>query len=180
MTILPRHSRPYEPSSSREARLDFAVKAMEAVYQIPAEPSEEWKKKFFWTAVWLVSERDGKYSPRYRSRAALDSDEKFVQHEHIFPIKDLWLLRTVRSLEATLNFAEGCLVTKEEHQRLSAEDRRIDRPYGWMRYLSARIEVVDMSTSQSVTPAEMSERTALFAKAMWQTRFHGDGKEEWE
>ena len=104
--------------------------------------------------LWWISEADGKYAARYRSKAVVElaranpnSTEK-VQHEHVFPRAKVAdelirrapeLLDNLRELEAILDSTVGCVVLASEHRKLN------DKAEGWRRY--ANVPVWDMSTN---------------------------------
>ena len=111
------------------------------------------RKKILKEVLWWISEADGKYSARYRSKAVVElaranpqSSER-VQHEHVFPrakvADDLLqrrseLLNNPRELEAILDDTVGCVVLASEHKKLN------EKTEGWKRY--AEVPVWDMST----------------------------------
>jgi hypothetical protein len=100
-------------------------------------------------AVWWVTGAAGKYSTRYRSSGVLALPDEGVWgqlvHEHVFTRRTLvteLLVAAADQLEAILRSAVACVVTKEEHRRLSPFDKTHT---GWDRYLAAGIDVYDMS-----------------------------------
>jgi hypothetical protein len=182
MNILP-HKRPYVTSSNYDKRLMLAVRALEAIYQIdgPLDLKGELREKLFHTVVWSLTESDGKYSTRYRSKLALQARKGDLQHEHVFPIDDLYFLsRHGLSLKDALSLCCACIVTKEEHSRLTARDRLAERPFGWKRYQSTGIEVIDMLENRPITPQEMEALNLPYEEAMRHARFCGDGEVELE
>ncbi len=180
---LPHHQRPYVPCKSYDERLAFAVGAMEAIYQLngPFDLKRELREKLFRSVAWILSECDGKYTTRYRSTLALQAPNGAVQHEHVFPITQLYFLsRHGLSLKDALSLCSACVVTKDEHTRLSACDRLPDKPLGWKRYVAAGIQVMDMLENRLLTPEEMESKTQLFEQAMHNARFVGDGEVDLE
>ena len=84
---LPLHQRPHVEGKNYKDRLALAVKAMEAIYQLdgPFDLKRELSQKLFRSVAWTLSECDGKYTTRYRSKSVLQAPEGQVQHEHVFP-----------------------------------------------------------------------------------------------
>jgi hypothetical protein len=116
------HQRPYGASKDHEELLSMVVKAMTSIYAIqgPFDLKRTMREKVFHDLVWMVTEHDGKYTTRYRSKAALIA-ECDVQHEHIFPINDLFFLsRHGSSLKDVFTYCAACVVTVEEHSLLSS------------------------------------------------------------
>jgi hypothetical protein len=114
----------------------------------------EHKTKILSDILWFLSEADGKYSTRFRSKIVVDlanADPKSherIQHEHVYPRKtvshelldNLNFYRTNHdALELFLDETVGCIVTEEEHKSL-----RKDK-VGWSRY--ENVPVYDMSAS---------------------------------
>jgi hypothetical protein len=174
------HTKSFESPADFAARLEMATKALEDIYRVdgPFLLKREFRQKMFWPAVWWLTEAGGKYGTRYRSSAALQkSSITDLRHEHVFPIKHLFYLsRHGLSLKDTLRFACGCLVTEDEHDRLSRRDRMDDPPLGWLRYAEAEIEVIDMLEKRKLTREDFAQMSQIFSTAMRQGKFCGDGE----
>lgn len=102
--------------------------------------------------LWMISSADGKYSTRFRSaevvNLATNDNASLVgiNHEHVFPIRAVRaeilrrrdeLVDSPESLNQLLSETVGCVVTHDEHRRLS------NLHIGWERYEG--VEVLDMS-----------------------------------
>jgi hypothetical protein len=103
------------------------------------------------TMLWKLTETDGKHNTRYRSDGAMPhSDPRLLHHEHVFPkkkmIDDLQRASSSDEIDRILATAVGCVVTRDEHTRLSQYDHEV----GWQRYRSAGIGVVDRETGERV------------------------------
>jgi hypothetical protein len=101
-------------------------------------------------AVWKYTEADGKWNTRHCSRAALAvTDRRRLNHEHVFPRK--WLRERMLAepdrVEEIMAMAVACLVTRDEHVRLTAVTQAQPELDGWNRYAAAGIEVVDLSAA---------------------------------
>ncbi len=110
------------------------------------------RKKMLSEVLWLISEADGKYSTRYRSKEVVrlarevpDCEEP-IHHEHVNPRKKVTefilsqqkrFLKHPRSLEKLLDETVGCVVTRREHDNLMKSGD------GWERYKN--VPVLDMS-----------------------------------
>lgn len=81
---------------------------------------------------------------RYRSGAVVAGGATKVQYEHVVPRKTLVdrMLAEPNAIPEILASAVACLVTVEEHRRLTALPPTIE---AWDRYRAAGIEVTDMA-----------------------------------
>lgn len=108
------------------------------------------------TLLWKYTEADRKENLRYRTVAAMRREGP-IRHEHVYPRKEMIrrLLSTqTENVDAILASACGCLVTDQEHAKLSP----FDHLYGWERYERAGIAVYDCVAGQwhpeSAPPAD--------------------------
>jgi hypothetical protein len=110
------------------------------------------RRKILSEVQWLISEVDGKYSTRYRTKRVIDlaksspdSIEK-IQHEHVIARKEITarLLANPEIATSTLDQVVACVVTKSEHDKLKGPAS------GWSRYKEAGRVVFDMSTDPPV------------------------------
>lgn len=104
------------------------------------------KKELLSLMIWKITERFGKYTPEYITEGASDvlksnkstrDKVKLLAHEHVYTRKYLIqqiLLYPDRYREILKN-AIGCLVTREEHKKLSS----VKSKEGWDRYQVANI-----------------------------------------
>lgn len=157
MDTIKQHSkrltRPFTRSKNSDDIITSAKKMAVLVLQ-SEELHMKHRKKILKELLWWISEADGKYTTRYRSKAVVDlatknpdSSEK-IQHEHVFPrakvADDLLnrrseLLVDKNELERILDGTVGCVVLASEHRQLD------NKAEGWKRY--AKITVLDMSKS---------------------------------
>jgi hypothetical protein len=168
------HQKLYVPCNDFAKRLELAIKAMEAINRVPGpfEFKRELRINVFNTVVWTLTESEGQYTTRYRSKLALQSRKHDVHHEHVFPIDDLYFLsRHGLSLKEVFSLCCACIVTKKESSRLVAQDMSPERPLGWKRYQHAGIEVVDMLEYRAVTPDEMEAQNVKFETAFFKAQF---------
>lgn len=72
-----------------------------------------------------------------------------LQHEHVFPRKELIkaIMGEPARVRELLTSAVACVVTQEEHRRLSEVTRRQSDLKGWDRYAAADIAYVDIDTT---------------------------------
>lgn len=136
------------------AEIIASAKKMAALVLQSNELHLRHRKRMLKEVLWWISEADGKYSTRYRSKAVValaqtdpSSTEK-VQHEHVFPKAKVAgellkraaeLLSNPQELESILDSTVGCVVLASEHRTLD------DKAVGWKRY--AKVPVWDMSTN---------------------------------
>lgn len=59
------------------------------------------------------------------------------------------LLTQPDRVDEIVSAAVGCVVTREEHERLSAIDREFPELVGWKRYVKAGLVVRDMESGTS-------------------------------
>jgi len=129
------------PKDSSQSILDGCITAVDAIFQTNAPIKV--KRALFDTACWLVSERDGKYTPRYGTDASLIAPKKLHRHELVVSRADLWfVVRHGLTVTETFALCEACMATKDEHLRLHAVIE--SGVYSWERYVKAGVEVLDM------------------------------------
>lgn len=98
-------------------------------------------------AAWKATEADGKYNTRFRSAGVLDGPlGTAVNHEHVLTRLQLreMLSKNPDRCDDLLRLAPACLVTIDEHNSMS------DRAFGWDRYRTAAVGVVDMRDRSDV------------------------------
>jgi hypothetical protein len=124
--------------------VESAITAIEGILKLPI--LKQHKYGLIDGMIWTITQARGKYTTRYRSRAALDAPKGAkLQHEHVTTRKHLVnsiLQHPERAREIAAR-AVGCVITKEEHQRLTRITREQPHLTGWQRYEAAGIEVVD-------------------------------------
>src|SRR5437870_2054049 len=91
---VPHYLRPWV-AGAREAALASAAKAATFALSEP-ELTEEMRRRILAEVCWAVTEVDGKYGTRFRSRGVLElvvpegmTWQKLVQHEHVITRKSL-------------------------------------------------------------------------------------------
>jgi hypothetical protein len=107
------------------------------------------------TALWKYTEADGKYNTRYQSAGALQfRDRSQLRHEHVYPRSKLIdaLMKEPGELDRILIVAIGCMVTDEEHRRLTSFDKKHE---GWERYRRAKVTVIDRQTGKELSVSEL-------------------------
>jgi len=140
----------YEYTKHRDhaERIRSAYLAIKAILDL--DLYKQHKRDLLDICIWKITEVDGKDKTRYRSLEALnEKNSRNLQHEHVFEKSFLidMLLDNKDDYEHILEKAVACMVTKEEHERLT----RISREYkgkidlqGWARYKMAKIRVYDL------------------------------------
>lgn len=140
--------RPFRPHPRADARRASAVRIAELLVREPAIVDEH-MRELLGIALWKFTEADGKFRTRYRSAGVLSNELAPIEHDHVITRKEL--IERMRShpdqIEQLMRLAEGCLVTVDEHRRLTAVG---DVLSGWDRYRLAGVDVFDMA---SVPPA---------------------------
>lgn len=121
---------------------------VQAARWLAANTTGRFRRKMLNQLVWYATEKDGKYTTRFRSREALRLQRELgrtvavrhLAHEHVVP-RQLVIDQLIADPDAAaevLVSAVACVVTREEHDRLPDGQ-------GWERYEAAGIEVVDTS-----------------------------------
>lgn len=96
--------------------------------------------------LWSITQARGKYTTRFRSTAAMHAPAGTkLQHEHVITRKELVtaIMREPHRASELLRTAVGCVVTVDEHRRLTQVTRQQPHLHGWERYTAAGIEIID-------------------------------------
>jgi hypothetical protein len=130
----------FMPDPRAEARRRSIAQLIRIIVSVDhPDVLNEQKLQVIDTLLWKFTEADGKHNTPFRTVAALTAPEEELQHEHVFTRKQLKhriLASTPDDVDSILADAIGCLVTVEEHKRLSCLDGLV---FGWQRYLQAGI-----------------------------------------
>ena len=149
------HSRalltPYVVSKKSAAKIQSArILVRLALENSDLYPSH--RRKMISDAIWYVTESDGKWKTRFKSKQVLylaknePNSLVRINHEHVFTRKAFVdeilsrreeLLADMSELDKLLGIAVGCIVTKPEHDSLVNGS-------GWARY-AGTVEVYDTS-----------------------------------
>ena len=148
--------RPYMESAHVPARKESALRAVHHLLDLEGVELVH-KKELLSIGLWKWTEAEGfaphpKYHIRLRSLGSIDLDNVAkVNHEHVWTRswivgellkRERWSLEELR--EFLKRYAVACIVTIEEHARLSQS-----RATGWQRYADAAVPVWDMLTDLS-------------------------------
>lgn len=119
--------------------IESVTTAIEGCLALPI--LERRKRDIISGLLWKITEARGKYTTRYRSRGSMEAGAK-LQHEHVFTRKDITdrLIAEPKRAREILRDAIACVVTVDEHRRLSTVDRSLR---GWDWYKAAGVEVID-------------------------------------
>lgn len=151
MDTIARHARklvkPYVRSKGTDAIIASAKRLARLVLS-DSEILPEHKRLVLSRLQWFISNADGKYRTRFRSKLVVDlatedpSSTVKINHEHVFTRREVTakLISSPDSIDTLLDEVIGCIVTKEEHDRMP---RNLS---GWDRYFAAGIIVLDMLT----------------------------------
>lgn len=102
--------------------------------------------------LWKITlAESSKCKARLRTQRAMSSSKKSkLEHDHVFQRARMIAIlekAALQEVDCILKNAVGCVVTKEEHARLSHFDKRYD---SWDRYRKARLTVIDTQTGERV------------------------------
>jgi len=114
------------------------------------------KRELLSVCIWKITEADGKYTTRFRTRGSLTADRTELQHEHVCERRVLIeeLLASPHAADSILERAIGCVATTAEHRSLTTLSRNRPDLDGWDRYREAGIEVVDTALGVVVVHAQ--------------------------
>jgi hypothetical protein len=135
----------YVPHEERAIRIESAVFAIRAL--LPLDLYSQHKQELISVCLWKITEADGKWNTRYRTRAAMsETSVANLKHEHVFSRRALVedLLSNPGDIDEVLRRAVGCVVTAKEHALLKVVSHRHPDLKGWSRFQKAGIEVVDL------------------------------------
>jgi len=139
----------YAPGADREWQLASAVTLACAVLAT-RNVYEPQRRKLLSEILWFATQVDGKYTCRYRSAGARaviagGAETKSLRHDHVLTRKELTeaLVADPERADEIIRSALGCVVTKDEHDRLGSVSPSAS---GWERYLAARVDVFDEQT----------------------------------
>jgi hypothetical protein len=139
----------YSPGANREQQFASAV-TLARVVLATRNVLEPQRRKLLTEILWFATQVDGKYTCRYRSAGARaliagGTPTNLLRHDHVLTRKELTetLLADPERVDEIIRSAIGCVVTKDEHDRLSSLSGSAS---GWERYLAARIDVFDELT----------------------------------
>lgn len=143
------HGKSYVQSLNFEAQLADVEKVITNLLQLDINLSL--KKRLLVHAVWEVTKLGGDFKGRYRSKGVLVSGV-VIQRDHVLQKGRIVerLLTNPDQTEAILAEVVHCVVTKEEHERLTAYSRMNPDIDGWERYRGAGVEVMDMFTGKQL------------------------------
>ncbi len=135
----------YKGHRERDDRIKSAITAIKAILPLDLYPAH--KRELLGICIWKITEADGKLNTRFRSIGSLEADKHTkLQHEHVLEMKKIvgLLMQGEIPIEEVVSRAVGCVVTKEEHEKLTQISRNNTALDGWKRYLEAGIKVFDL------------------------------------
>ena len=148
----------WHPQPEAQARRNSAIAAIRAILNAK-DVIDTHRVELLSVCLWKLTEADGKYTTRFCSRHARDAGPEKLAHDHVWQRRAL-IDKLMTHPDDVLQIVEnaiGCTVTREEHQRLTSEDRRGQSLEGWVRYAKAKIEVIDNSTGERLALPTLTE-----------------------
>ena len=132
------------PKPNETDILESAITLVEATLALNI--LEQHKRDVINGMLWSITQARGKYTTRFRSTAALNAPRGTrLQHEHVTTRKTLTdaIMREPHRARELLGTAVGCVVTLDEHRRLTQVTREQSHLRGWERYTASGIEIID-------------------------------------
>lgn len=151
--------------STESEIIESAIITIEGILILPILDGH--KRDLINGMLWAITQARGKYTTRYRSQGALKAPlGTKLQHEHVIPRRQLVdrIMREPYAAREHLSTAIGCVVTVEEHRRLTAIDRTQRGLHAWERYAAAGITVIDTDNPNTPLPAAAP---ALIRRPFW-------------
>ena len=151
MPILstPKHSQQFKPDPAEAQHLADVETLIRDLQRIKVNPRVQ--KMMLDRAVWLVVELTGNFFSRHRSEGTTSTLGVRIQRDHVHTRRLLVaeLLAGTEDVRSVIDRAHCCVVTKEEHDRLSKAPQTV---IGWDRYRAAvpPVRVRNMETGATV------------------------------
>jgi len=142
------HKALFKPSANMESELNDVVRLITSVLSL--DINVVIKKRMLNHAIWEVAYATGNFKGRYRSQGVIDRVGIEIQRDHVHQKKDTVgrLLKGQTSVEQAVRDTIHCVVTREEHLRLSDYSKLNPEVDGWNRYNNIGIVVHDMLTGK--------------------------------
>lgn len=159
-------AKPFRLRDDAGQRFQSVLAAVRAIRGMPDVVLESHKRRLLRSCLWQLTQSQGwgKYNLRYATAAArrlFEADRKeLLHHEHVYTQKrmiDRLLTCDVDLIEEILKTACGCLVTRNQHKKLSKPDCEAD---GWERYQRAGFRIFDRLDRRIVSFDELQQASA--------------------
>jgi hypothetical protein len=150
ITSTSSHSKPYVQRRDFEAKLSDVKKVLASLLQL--DISLDIKKRMVGYIVWeITTYLHGNFKGRYRSKGAI-APGAIIQRDHVNQKARIIerLLASPDQIDSILGGLIHCVVTKEEHDQLTAYSKMNPDVDGWDRYRMVGVEVMDMSTGEQL------------------------------
>lgn len=114
-----KHALPFTADPAEAQHLADIETLMRDLQRIKVNPRVQ--KMMLDRAVWLVVELTGNFYSRYRSEGTTSKVGVRIQRDHIYTRRSLVaeLLAGTQNIRSVIDRAKCCVVTKEEHDRLT-------------------------------------------------------------
>jgi hypothetical protein len=144
------HYKPYADPPAFQLRLASVKKLITTLLNLDIDLPL--KKRMLVHAVWELTNLSGGFKGRYRSKGVLEGHGALIQRDHVYQKRGIVerLINDSTQIDDILQDVVHCVVTKEEHDRLTEYSRTNPSVDGWERYRGAGIEVIDMLTNTEV------------------------------
>jgi hypothetical protein len=141
--------KPYVQREDFDSRLADVKRVIATL--LPLNINLPLKKRLLVHSVWEVTKLGGDFKGRYRSKGVMVSGVE-IQRDHVIQKARIVerLLANSEQIETILADIVHCVVTRAEHERLTAYSRMNLAVDGWERYKGAGVEVMDMLTGEQM------------------------------
>lgn len=141
------HKNPYRAHRDEDKRIAELCRLADEIRR--CQISESLKKKFLKNVVWEMTIITKSFTGRFRSAAVISEAGQKIQRDHVIR-KESLVSRLLTSAERTpdiLSDGIHCIVTEDEHKRLTAFDKSKPSVHGWARYKECGIEAFDFGVT---------------------------------
>ena len=140
---------PYVPAVDIDMHLSEIAVLLDSLRKLPLDGKRQKRilKQAIWEVAYATGNMQSRFLGRYRSELVVQNIGLKLERDHVHQMANLLqeLLRQDCDLQSIIQRSECCIITREEHLRLTALPKAIDV---WERYRQAGIVVMDMQTGQ--------------------------------
>ncbi|GAB2578970.1 hypothetical protein [Spirosoma areae] len=141
------HTKLFSAKEKLDERFEDVIKVVRALQALNINRSL--KSRMLKEALWHITYYSGDFLGRYRSSEVINQLGVPIQREHVFELSKLverLLNNEIIETEEIISHTTHCIVSKIEHDKLTAYSKQNPHVHGWDRYTNAGIIVHDMLT----------------------------------
>jgi hypothetical protein len=139
----------YVPAADIDVHLGEIAMLLDSLRKLPLDGKRLRRilKQAIWEVAYATGNTQSRFLGQYRSESVIQNIGLKIERDHVHQMANLIeeLLCADCDVQSIVLKSECCIITREEHLRLTSLPRSID---GWERYRHAEIVVMDMKTGQ--------------------------------